>query len=64
MELVTILRIAGLGLGIWAIEELLKKAGMGNAASYVSITGTLVLLMFMITQILEFFETIQTFFTF
>ncbi len=64
MELVLIVKVAGLGLGIWAIQELLKQADMKNAAAYVGIVGTLVLLMFMITEIVNFFETVQSFFTF
>ncbi|OOO00173.1 MAG: hypothetical protein ATN35_08640 [Epulopiscium sp. Nele67-Bin004] len=64
MDLMIILRVAGLGLGIWAIQELLGQADMKNASSYVGIIGTLVLLMFMLNEILEFFETVQTFFTF
>ncbi|ONI45205.1 hypothetical protein AN640_04905 [Candidatus Epulonipiscium fishelsonii] len=64
MDLSLIMRIAGLGLGLWAIEELLSKAGMGDAAKYVKIIGTLVILTFIINEILEFFETVQTFFTF
>ncbi len=64
MELMLILKVAGLGLGIWAIQELLKQADMKNASSYVGIIGTLVLLMVMITEIVNFFEKVQTFFTF
>ncbi len=64
MDLMIILRVAGLGLGIWAIQELLGQADMKNASSYVGIIGTLVLLMFMLNEILDFFETVQTFFTF
>ncbi len=64
MDLVLILKVAGIGLGVWAIQEILQQADMKSAASYVGIIGTLVLLMFMITEIVNFFETVQTFFTF
>ncbi|OOB78810.1 MAG: hypothetical protein ATN33_06645 [Epulopiscium sp. Nele67-Bin001] len=64
MDLVLILKVAGIGLGIWAIQEILQQADMKSASSYVGIIGTLVLLMFMITEIVNFFETVQTFFTF
>ncbi|OOB77662.1 MAG: hypothetical protein BEN19_01560 [Epulopiscium sp. Nuni2H_MBin003] len=64
MELTLIFKVAGLCLGMWAVQELLKGADMKDAASYVGIIGTLILLMFMVTEIANFFESVQTFFTF
>ncbi|OON94427.1 MAG: hypothetical protein ATN31_03410 [Candidatus Epulonipiscioides saccharophilum] len=64
MDITLILRIAGLGVGLWAVQEILKNSGMGKAADYVGIAGTLVVVMIMVKEIMSFFTTVQTFFTF
>ncbi|MGL6174362.1 MAG: SpoIIIAC/SpoIIIAD family protein [Cellulosilyticaceae bacterium] len=64
IDVVMIMKIAGLGLILWAIEEVLEQAGLKTPKKYVGIIGTLVILMVVIGEILKFFETVQTMFTF
>lgn len=64
IDMMLILKIAGIGLILWAIEEVLSQAGIKSAPKYISIVGTVVILLIVIQQIVLFFETIQTMFTF
>ncbi|ONI44828.1 hypothetical protein AN642_02080 [Epulopiscium sp. SCG-B10WGA-EpuloA2] len=64
MDITLILKIAGLGLGLWAVQQILDQAGMKDASKYVGIAGTLVVIMVVVNEIMDFFTTIQTFFTF
>jgi len=59
MDISLILKIAGVGIIVTVICQMLSKAGRDEQATYVSIAGIIVALMLLIGEIGELFETVK-----
>lgn len=59
MDISLILRIAGVGIIVTVICQMLTKSGRDEQATYVSIAGIIVVLMMLVGEISELFEMIK-----
>ena len=64
MELDLIFKIAGIGLIVSVLNMVLKKADREEYCMIVTIAGLIVVLMMIINQIAELFDTVKTVFGF
>ncbi|MGN0710677.1 MAG: stage III sporulation protein AC [Anaerovoracaceae bacterium] len=62
MDVDIIFRIAGIGIAIAVINQILAKAGREDYALMTTLAGAVVVLFFIIQMINEFFETVKTLF--
>ena len=59
MDISLILKIAGVGIIVTVICQMLSKAGRDEQATYVSIAGIIVVLMMLVGEISELFEMVK-----
>lgn len=59
MDISLILKIAGVGIIVTVICQMLTKAGRDEQATYVSIAGIIVAIMMLIGEIGELFEMVK-----
>ncbi len=64
MELDLIFKIAGIGIIVSVLNMVLKKADREEYCMIVTIAGLIVVLMMIINQIAELFDTVKTVFGF
>ncbi len=62
MEVELIFQIAAIGITVAVIYHLLVRAGREDQAMLISIMGFIVVMMMVITQIKNLFETVKTLF--
>ncbi|MBE6033859.1 MAG: stage III sporulation protein AC [Clostridiales bacterium] len=62
MDVDIIFKIAGIGIAIAVINQILTKAGRDDYALMTTLAGIIVVLFFIIRMISEFFETVKTLF--
>ena len=62
MEIEIIFKIAGIGILITVICQILKKSDRDDIATLVALAGLIIVLTMVITMISEFFESIKTLF--
>lgn len=59
MDVSLILKIAGVGIIVTVICQILSKAGRDEQATYVSLAGIIVALMLLLGEIGELLETVK-----
>ena len=59
-----IFKIAGIGIAIALLNQILSKAGRDEEAMMVTLAGVIIVLAIVVKMISEFFETIKVFVTF
>ena len=59
MDISLILKIAGVGIIVTVICQILSKAGRDEQATYVSLAGIIVALMILLGEIGELLETVK-----
>ena len=59
MDITLIMKVAGVGIIVAVLCQLLSKAGREEQATYVSIAGIIVVLLFLISSLGELFESIR-----
>ena len=64
MDISLIIKIAGVGVVVTAVCQMLKAAGRDEQATYVSIAGILVVLLVLIEEMGVLFEMIKDVFEF
>ena len=64
MDISLILKIAGVGIIVTVVCQMLSKAGRDEQATYVSIAGIIVALMLLVGELGELFELIRAVFGF
>lgn len=64
MELDLIFKIAGIGIIVSVLNMVLKKADREEYCMIVTIAGLIVVLMMIINQVAELFDTVKTVFGF
>ena len=57
-------KIAGIGIAIALLNQILSKAGRDEEAMMVTLAGVVIVLAIVVKMISEFFETIKVFVTF
>ena len=57
-------KIAGIGIAIALLNQILSKAGREEEAMMVTLAGVIIVLAIVVKMISEFFETIKVFVTF
>ena len=57
-------KIAGIGIAIALLNQILSKAGRDEEAMIVTLAGVIIVLAIVVKMISEFFETIKVFVTF
>jgi len=62
MDVDIIFKIAGIGIAIAVINQILSKAGREDYALMTTLAGIVVVLFFIIRMISEFFDTVKTLF--
>ncbi|WP_330586982.1 stage III sporulation protein AC [Aminipila butyrica] len=62
MDVDIIFKIAGIGIAIAVINQILAKAGREDYALMTTLAGIIVVLFFIIRMISEFFDTVKTLF--
>lgn len=62
MDVDIIFKIAGIGISIAVINQILTKAGREDYALMTTLAGIVVVLFFIIRMISDFFETVKTLF--
>lgn len=62
MNVDLLLKIAGIGILVAVISQVLSKAGREDQAMMVTITGLVIVLMVVINQISDLFNTVKTVF--
>ncbi len=62
MDVDIIFKIAGIGIAIAVINQILAKAGREDYALMTSLAGVIIVLFFIIEMISDFFETVKTLF--
>lgn len=55
-----IFKIAGIGIAVAVLSQILTRAGREDQALMVSLAGILIVLFFIIRMISEFFDTVKT----
>ena len=64
MAIDLIFKIAGIGLAIAVLNQVLVKAGREEQAMLTTLAGVIVVLMLVIQMITEFFDAVKTFLEF
>ncbi|PHV72356.1 hypothetical protein CS063_02440 [Sporanaerobium hydrogeniformans] len=64
LDLMVIFKLAGIGLGTTLINQLLKKTDAGEWVFYTTTMGIIFGLLIVLQYVLQFFEAVQTMFTF
>ena len=59
MDISLIMRLAGVGIIVTVVCQMLSKAGRDEQATYVSIAGIIVTLMLLVGELGELFETVK-----
>jgi stage III sporulation protein AC len=59
LDISLILKIAGVGIIVTCICQMLSKAGRDEQATYVSLAGIIVALMILVGEIAELFELVK-----
>lgn len=59
MEVALVLKVAGVGLIVTVICQMLSKAGRDEQAIYVSLAGIIVALMILVGELGELLETVK-----
>ena len=59
MDITLIMKVAGVGIIVAVICQLLSKTGRDDQATYVSIAGIIVVLLFLIGALGELFERVK-----
>lgn len=59
MDISLIMKIAGLGIIVTVVCQMLSKAGRDEQATYVSIAGIIVALIMLVSELGEFFELVK-----
>lgn len=62
MNIDLLFKIAGVGILIAVLYQILSKAGREDQAMMTTLTGLIIVLMLVITQISNLFETVRTVF--
>ena len=62
MDITLIMKVAGVGIIVTVLCQLLSKAGREEQATYVSIAGIIVVLLFLVSSLGELFESIRAVF--
>ena len=62
MQIDVIFKIAGIGVLITVITQVLKKSDRDDIATLVSLAGFIIVLTFVVSMISELFETIKNIF--
>ncbi|MBN7772532.1 stage III sporulation protein AC [Clostridium aminobutyricum] len=62
MDVDIIFKIAGIGIAIAVINQILNKAGREDYALMTTLAGIVVVLFFIIQMISDFFDTVKTLF--
>ena len=62
MDVDIVFKIAGIGITIAVINQILSKAGREDYALMTSLAGVIVVLFLIIEMISDFFETVKTLF--
>ncbi|MBQ9773183.1 MAG: stage III sporulation protein AC [Clostridia bacterium] len=62
MEISLIIKMAGIGILVAVASQILSKSGRDEQATFVTIAGILVALMFLVTQIRDLFDLITSVF--
>ena len=57
-------KIAGIGIAIALLNQILSKAGRDEEAMMVTLAGVIIVLAIVVKMISEFFDTIKVFVTF
>ena len=57
-------KIAGIGIAIDLLNQILSKAGRDEEAMMVTLAGVIIVLAIVVKMISEFFETVKVFVTF
>ena len=57
-------KIAGLGIAIALLNQILSKAGRDEEAMMVTLAGVIIVLAIVVQMISEFFETVKVFVSF
>ena len=63
MDIDIIFKIAGIGILTAVINQILKLAGKDEVATFVTITGIVIVLLSVIDMISELFNTVKTLFS-
>lgn len=59
MDISIIMKLAGVGIIVTVICQMLSKAGRDEQATYVSMAGIIVALMLLVSEIGELFNTVK-----
>ena len=59
MDITLIMKVAGVGLIVTVLCQLLSKSGRDEQATYVSIAGIIVVLLFLVGALGELFDTVK-----
>ena len=62
MDIDLLFKIAGIGILVAVLNQVLSKAGREDQAMMTTLTGAIIVLMLVITQISTLFETVRTVF--
>ncbi len=62
MNLDFVFRIAGIGIIVTVISQLLSRAGRDDMAMLATLSGLVIVLMMVVNMISDFFNTIRTLF--
>lgn len=62
MDIDLLFKIAGIGILVAVLNQVLTKAGREDQAMMTTLTGLIIVLMLVITQISNLFETVRTVF--
>ena len=60
MNIDLLFKIAGIGILVAVLNQVLTKAGREDQAMMTTLTGLIIVLMIVITQISNLFETVRT----
>lgn len=64
MDIDIIFKIAGIGVAIAVLNQVLTKAGREEQAMMTTLAGIIIVLMLVLQMITEFFDTVKTFLEF
>lgn len=64
MDISLILKVAGVGILVTVACQILSRAGREEQATLVSITGIVIVLMMLVTEIGDLFQTVREVFGF
>ena len=62
MDVSLILKIAGVGILVSVASQILTKTGREEQAMFVTVAGIVIVLLFLVGEIEQLFDTIQTLF--